>query len=169
MPMSYVGGSLKMPREVFYWILLISLIFVALRIYAWKDTALRLELGKMQQIALSLAVGALLGLVAGIVGIGGGIYLIPLIIILKLGSEKEAAACGAIFIWVNSLSGMIARFQYHAIDLARLFPLVLAVVLGGTLGSYLGASRLKPKTMKKWLGGIILVAIILLAKKILSY
>lgn len=168
MPASYVGGSLKLPKVVFYWVLLVSLVLVAIRIYVWKETALHLNLGRRAEIALSLVVGSLLGLFAGIVGIGGGIFLVPLIIILGLGSQKEAAACGAIFIWVNSLSGLIARLQYHSVDFLELFPLVVAVLAGGGLGSYLGSSRLPPRTMEKWLGGIVLVAIAFLAKNILT-
>ncbi len=167
-PMSYVGGSLAMPRRAFYWILLASLLLVAARIYLWTESALRLNLKRPGQVVLSLAVGSVLGLVAGIVGIGGGIYLVPLIVVLGLGSGKEAAACGAIFIWINSLTGLIARFQYHAVDLREFLPLVLAVVAGGTLGSYVGASRLSAGTMEKWLGGIVLLAIVLLARRILA-
>lgn len=92
--MSYLGGSLKLPKGVFYGILLISLIIVALRIYLWEEVSLKLDLSKTQKILLSLGAGSVLGMVAGIVGIGGGVYLVPLIIILGLGSEKEAAACG---------------------------------------------------------------------------
>jgi uncharacterized membrane protein YfcA len=166
-PMSYIGGSLRLPREAFYWILLITLIFVALRIYIWEKTSIQLKFGRAQQIVLSLCAGSALGFVAGTVGIGGGIYLVPLIIILGLGSEKEAAACGVIFIWVNSLSGLIARLQYNLVDITQFIPLIVTVLIGGLLGSHLGSSILRPRTMQKILGGIILVAIAFLAREIL--
>ena len=121
-----------------------------------------------EKIILSLFAGAVLGLVAGIVGIGGGVYLVPLIIILGLGTEKEAAACGAIFIWLNSCSGLLSRLQYNSIDLTNYIPLIIAVVAGGALGSYMGSSRFSPKVMEKMLGLVIIVAIIFLTKKILS-
>lgn len=165
-PMSYLGGTFRLQKDTFYWILLITLIFVALRIYVWQQTTLKLNIGKAGQIVLSLLSGSVLGLVSGIVGIGGGIYLVPLIIILGLGSEKEAAACGSIFIWVNSLSGLIARLQYHVTELTEFVPLIIAVLIGGTLGSYLGATGLKPATMQKILGAIILVTIFFLARKL---
>jgi len=167
-PMSYVGGSLKLPKDIFYWILLITLIFVALRIYVWEKTSLKLNIGKAQQIIFSLITGAVLGLIAGIVGIGGGIYLVPLIIVFGLGTEKEAAACGSIFIWVNSMSGLIARLQYNPINIKDFIPLIVAVVLGGVVGSHMGSAKFKPRTMQKVLGGIIIVAIAFLARKILS-
>jgi uncharacterized membrane protein YfcA len=163
-PMAYVGGSLRLSKEIFYWILLITLIFVVVRIYAFENTSLKLTLGSIQQVTLSLIVGSVLGLIAGIVGIGGGIYLVPLIIILGLGSQKEAAACGAIFIWVNSLSGLIARLQYNPVEIAPFIPLVFVVLIGGTLGSYMGSAKFAPRTMEKILGIIIVVAIVFLTK-----
>ena len=165
-PMAYLGGTLRVSPSIFYWLLLISLIFVALRIYFWKETQLRLNLDKKGKLLLSLVAGSVLGLVSGIVGIGGGIYLVPLIIIMGIGSEKQAAACGAIFIWLNSLAGIAARFQYNRIDLTEYLPLILAVLLGGMIGSFMGSSRFSAKTMEKLLGIVIIVAIAFLAEKL---
>jgi uncharacterized membrane protein YfcA len=140
---------------------------VAIRIYFWEKTTIDIKLGQVGKIMISLLAGAVLGLVSGIVGIGGGIYLIPLIIILGLGTEKEAAACGSIFIWLNSCSGLISRFQYNSIDLTDYIPLIVAVIAGGALGSFMGSSRFSPKTMEKILGSVIIVAILLLIRKII--
>jgi uncharacterized protein len=166
MPMAYIGGALKVPREVFYWILLVSLVFVAARIYLWQNTSLSIDVGKRGQIILSLIAGSLLGLVAGVVGIGGGIYLVPLIIILGLGSEKEAAACGAVFIWLNSLAGLLSRLRYNSIDLSDYIPLIAAVLVGGALGSFMGSFKFSPVAMEKILGGVIIIAIFFLIRKI---
>jgi uncharacterized membrane protein YfcA len=166
-PMAYVGGSLQVPKTLFYWLLMISLVVVALRIYVWRDTSITLELGRIGKTILSLIAGSLLGLVAGIVGIGGGIYLVPLIIILGLGTQKEAAACGAIFIWLNSCSGLVSRLQYNIIDIVSIIPLIVAVLIGGTLGSFMGSARFSPKAMEKILGLVIVVAIFFLARKVI--
>ena len=166
-PMAYLGGALVIPKQMFYWLLLVSLMFVAARIYFWKTTSLQLDLSKRQKISVAVISGGILGLIAGIVGIGGGIYLVPLIIILGLGSEKEAAACGAIFVWLNSASGLVSRLQYNTIDLMEYLPCILAVLAGAALGSFLGSSRLKAKSMEKLLGIIVVVAIVLLARKIM--
>ena len=91
-PMAYLGGSLQLPKEIFYWVLLVSLLFVVARIYLWKNVALQLSLSDRIKVFVSIASGSVLGLISGIVGIGGGIYLVPLIIILGLGSAKQAAA-----------------------------------------------------------------------------
>lgn len=168
MPMAYLGGALQLPKEMFYWVLLLSLVFVAARIYFWKNTIIKLNIDQKGKTIISLVAGSIFGLVAGIVGIGGGIYLVPLIIILGLGTEKEAAACGAVFIWLNSFSGLLSRFQYNSIDLLSHIPLIIAVLAGGSLGSFMGSFKFSPKTMEKILGAVIIVAILFLAKKVLA-
>jgi hypothetical protein len=164
-PMAYLGGGLHLPPRLFYLVLMLSLAFAALRIYFPGNTR-PLALSDHSKILLALGCGALLGLIAGIAGIGGGVYLVPLIILLGLGTAKEAAACGAFFIWVNSAAGLLPRMQQSPLDLRDLAPLIAAVILGGMAGSLLGAGRFEPRTMQKILGGILLVAIFFLGKKI---
>ncbi|MBT3276357.1 sulfite exporter TauE/SafE family protein [Candidatus Thioglobus sp.] len=166
-PFAYVGGALQLPKEMFLWILLASLILVAMRIYFWKDTGFRWQLNRQRKIVISLFLGSILGLIAGIVGIGGGVYLVPLIIMLNLGTQKEAAAAGTVFVWVVSLSGLVSRLQYNSINLLEYTPLIIAVMIGGFLGSYMGSFKFSPKTMEKTLGIIIIMAIVLLIKKII--
>ncbi|MDH5446691.1 MAG: sulfite exporter TauE/SafE family protein [Gammaproteobacteria bacterium] len=166
-PMAYLGGSLQLDKQTFYWVLLISLCFVAARIYLWSSTSLQLNLSARSKLVLALFTGSILGLVAGVAGIGGGIYLVPLIIILGLGTQKEAAAAGVIFIFINSLAGLIARLQYNMIDFGEYVPMIIAVALGGILGSHLGAVRYSPKTMERLLGGLVILAIILIGRKLI--
>jgi len=165
-PAAFVGGSLQLPKEMFYWVLLASLVFVALRIYFWDSLSLKISLSRKNQLIISILSGAILGLIAGIAGIGGGVYLVPLIILFGLGTEKEAAACGTIFIWLTSCSGLIARLQFNAIDVGDYTPLIVAVLAGGFAGSWLGSSRLSPRTMQKVLGLIVLIAIGFLIRKL---
>ncbi len=164
-PMAYVGGMLHLPKILFYMVLLISLAFAAMRIYFPKETK-PLELDNRGKFFLALGCGAVLGLIAGIAGIGGGVYLVPLILLLGLGTAKEAAACGAFFIWVNSVAGLAARIQYNSIDLNPYMPLIIGAVVGGLAGSILGARRFEPRTMQKILGTVLVVAILFLGKTI---
>lgn len=165
-PAAYIGGMWQVPKEVFYWILFISLLFVAARLYLWAYISIRYQFNSRTKVLLSLLVGGLLGLIAGVVGIGGGIYLVPLIVILGLGTEKQAATCGAVFIWLNSVSGLVSRLQYNSINLMNYWPLVIAALLGGFLGSYLGSFKYSPATMDKILGGIVLLEIVFLSNKL---
>jgi uncharacterized membrane protein YfcA len=165
-PMAWLGGSLQVPKELFFWLLLLCLCFVAARIYFWKETAFHTKTGSAGRLVISVLVGAILGLAAGIVGIGGGIFLVPLIIILGLGTPKQAAACGAIFIWLNSLAGLTSRLQYHDVNWIDYAPLYLGVIAGGALGSFMGSSRLSSATLEKVLGAIVIVAIVILLRKL---
>lgn len=164
-PMAYLGGMLHLPKQMFYVLLMVSLCFAAARIY-FPANSKPLQLDQRGKLLFALAGGAILGLVAGITGIGGGVYLVPLVILLGLGTAKEAAACGAFFIWVNSVSGLAARMQYHHVDIYPFLPLVLAALIGGVTGTLMGAGRFQPQTMQKILGSILLVAVLMLGRKI---
>ncbi|SVC32646.1 uncharacterized protein METZ01_LOCUS285500, partial [marine metagenome] len=105
-PMAYLAGSLNLPKGIFQLILLFTLILVVVRIYVLREFQFSFYLSGTKKWIFMVGLGAILGFVAGSVGIGGGIYLVPLIVMFGLGSEKEAAAAGTIFIWVNSLVGV---------------------------------------------------------------
>jgi uncharacterized membrane protein YfcA len=146
---------------------LVTLILVVVRIYFFNRLQFSTTLEGTARWVVILTLGALLGFVAGAVGIGGGVYLVPLLIMFQLASEKEAAATGAIFIWVNSLAGIVARFQQGAYDLAFMLPLLVAVILGGFLGSYTGAVRFRPQTIQKVIGVVIIIAIVMLGRRLI--
>ncbi len=165
-PMAYVGGAVGLPQTLFLWLLMLSLLAVAIRIYAPLPTELTLELSASQKVTVSLLVGAALGFIAGAVGIGGGIYLVPLIILLRLGTTKQAAAVGVIFVWVNSVSGLAARWLHDQLVIGHIAPFLFAVLAGAALGSSLGAGRLAPRAMEKILGVVVVIAVVLLAHKL---
>lgn len=165
-PMAYLAGSLHLSQTVFLTLLLATLVLVAVRIYFLNRLQLSVNLRGPARWVVIFSLGALLGFVAGAVGIGGGIYLVPLLIMFQLASEKEAAATGAIFIWVNSWAGLVARFQQGAYDLGFMVPLVVAVILGGFLGSYTGAVRFQPRTIQKITGVVVIIAIVMLGRRL---
>ena len=166
-PMAYFGASLDLGKDVFLWVLWISLLLVVIRIYFFEHIQLRLTLTPTYRIIISISAGTLLGFIAGVVGIGGGIYLIPLILVLGLGTAKEAAACGALFVWVNSVSGLFARAIHNPVPILDYWPLLIAVIAGGLLGSFLGAKHYSAKTIEKVLGIVIIIALVLLSRKLL--
>ncbi len=166
-PMAYFAGSQELPERIFNIFLLITLIFVVIRIYLIDDLKISIQLTGIQKWIFIFSLGGVLGFIAGAVGIGGGIYLVPLIIMFGLGTEKEAAASGAMFIWVNSLVGVIARAQIGTFDLQFILPLAIAVLIGGFGGSYFGAVQFEPKTIQKVMGSVIFIAIMFLIKGLL--
>lgn len=104
------------------------------------------------------------------VGLGGGTAYTALLailgasyqLILGLGTEREAAAAGAVFTWINSVAGLAARIQRLAVNWTDLAPLAGAVAVGAVLGAWMGASWLSRRTMQRVLGGIVVLAILLL-------
>ena len=166
-PMAYLAGSLDLPEFIFQIILIITLILVAVRIYIINGLTLSFQLSPIQKWMAIILIGSILGFFAGAVGIGGGIYLVPLIIMFRLGSTKEAAAAGAMFIWANSLAGVVARYQSGMLNTEFIFPLIGAVIVGGSVGSYFGSTKFKAKTVQKIMGVVIIVAIIFLIRKMI--
>lgn len=166
-PMAYMAGSLDLNEFIFQTILLITLILVVIRIYFFDTFTFSFQLSQARKWIFIILLGSILGFIAGAIGIGGGIYLLPLIIIFGLGSEKEAAAAATTFICVNSLVGFIARFKSGTFNSDFILPLIGFVAVGGFLGSYYGSKKYDTKKIQKIMGGIIIVAIILLTRKML--
>jgi len=159
-PLAWVGGTIHLSALKFNQLLALFLLIVAVRIYLFPRLALIRRIEPPWSIPLSLLIGASLGFISGALGLGGGIYLIPLIVLFGLGSQKEAAACGALFIWVNSLAGLGARLASHPLPpLYLMGPMLVAVAIGGYSGSFIGANRISPRTMQRILGVIIIIAI----------
>ena len=110
-------------------------------------------------------VGAILGSVAGLVGIGGGIWLSPILILSRFANPKRVAATASFFILTNSISGFSAHAITKTIDLEILVPLLLVVIIGGFLGSRFGAFKIEQNILRMIVGGIIAVAAFNIALK----
>ena len=167
LPMAYLAGSLDFSKKTFELFLLITLIIVVIRIYFFNELKISIALNNFEKKVLIFLTGSILGFVAGGIGIGGGIYLVPIIIMFGLGSEKEAAAAGAMFIWLNSLIGVAARTRAGSFDLDFILPLSIAVIIGGLIGSYFGAVRFSPSIIQRVMGSVIIFAIVILLKGLL--
>ena len=109
-------------------------------------------------VLIGIPTGAILGLVAGLVGIGGGIWLSPLIILTGMADPKRAAATSSVFIVANSVSGFLGQSVSKPIDFAILLPLALVVLAGGLIGSRLGALRFDHEKIRIIVGAIVAVA-----------
>ena len=165
-PAAWFGGRLQLPESIFQILLLLTLLVVAARIYLWKEPVLDLPRSVSFRLASALVIGAVLGFVAGAVGIGGGIYLVPVLIMTGVATTRQAAATGAAFILFNSVTGVLARASWSGIPWDLLIPLGATVALAGLAGSHYGSSRWPPRTIQRVLGIVILVAIGLLIHRL---
>ena len=155
-PMAYIGGSLAISDYLFRLLLGVSLFFVAIRIALPGDSFENgIVVSKARAWFVGLPVGAALGFMSGLVGIGGGIFLSPILLLMRWVNVKEAAACASFFILVNSLAGLGGQLQHGALDTHLLLPLGISVFLGGQLGAHFSAYRLPRRALEKVLAVLV--------------
>lgn len=166
LPFVYIGAKTQLPATIFYAILLITLCLSATRMALNASLAPSFNFNAFQKVIVSVLVGMVLGFLSGSLGIGGGIYLVPCIILLGLGSIKEASAVGAVFILVNSVIGLATKWQIGLVSISMILPALVTVGVGGMLGSWYGAKIWQAKTLNRMLLLILLVAIGFLTRKL---
>ena len=156
LPFAFLGGAIKMPGE-YYRPLVGGILFLsALRLLWRKDLKASTEWHD-PPIAVGVACGAAIGLLAGLTGTGGGIFLSPLLIFMAWSAPKPASGVAAIFILCNSVSGLLGNLTQLS-ALPRAIPLyAVAVLIGGLVGTTLGI-RLAAPVILRALGVVLLVA-----------
>jgi uncharacterized membrane protein YfcA len=154
-PLAFTGGYLSLPTHIFKLLVGIVLLFSAARLL----TRPPLDIEKSNPSrATALAIGGGIGLLAGLTGTGGGIFLTPLLLLFQWARARTASAVSALFILVNSLAGL-AGHAAAAKTLPNLAVILVAVAgVGGVAGSYLGSHRLPPAAIKRLLAVVLLIA-----------
>jgi uncharacterized protein len=154
-PMAFVGGGIALPTNSFKLLVGLVLLFSALRfVLDPRDP----EQAQAPSLPVAIGSGGALGLLAGLTGTGGGIFLTPLLLLMRWAHAKHAAAISALFILVNSSAGLLGNLARGG-ELPRpALALLGAVALGGTAGSYLGSRRLPVPTIKRLLALVLLGA-----------
>ncbi|MFZ2540239.1 MAG: sulfite exporter TauE/SafE family protein [Gallionella sp.] len=154
-PFAFLGGYIHLPTHTFKVILGLVLLYSAASLLF---TAQRDKQVSGPPRFQAMGVGAGIGLLAGLTGTGGGIFLTPLLLFMAWAEVKRAAAVSALFILVNSVAGL-AGYLSNANTLPSLItPLFVVAALGGGLGSYLGSRRFKPADIKRFLAVVLLIA-----------
>ena len=154
-PAAFLGATLEIPPELYKKILGICLLIAALRILIRpsKDEERR-ELS----IPIALASGALIGFFAGMIGIGGGIILSPLLLLTRWGGMKETAAASAAFIFLNSLAGLSGHIMAGMAVSPKIAVWIVAVITGGLIGSWTGGFKLSAAHLRYLITAVLLVA-----------
>ena len=156
-PMAYVGGMIQLPTNVYKIVLGVVLILAAVRL------AIKLKNDdevKDPPILACLLFGAVIGLLSGLVGVGGGIFLTPLLLLMRWSETRVAAGVSVLFIFVNSAAGLAG--QYYRGALAGLpnevWLWIAAAVVGGLIGSTLGSKKFNSMTLRRVLAVVLLFA-----------
>ena len=164
-PFAILGGYLLVDGAIYDLLLSICLVAAAWRLFSIRMSKIDVEGVPGWKIATP--VGGSIGFISGIIGVGGGIFLSPVLLLKQWATPKGAAATSALFIWVNSLAGLggAALSNQLAIDLEVLLPFVGAVLVGGFMGSRYGAEIAPQPVVRRLLVVVLLMAA---AKRILE-
>ena len=139
-PMAYIGGSLSIEKKLFE-ILLFLVLAVAgtLLLFNFKFYEDKQESYRKIPPPVSILIGMILGFISGVVGIGGGVFLSPILFLIKAGRPKHIVATASLFILINSISGIIGHLTKNAVltEVLNYWYLLAAVLVGGQVGNYL--------------------------------
>ena len=154
-PAAYAGGLIELPTRSHRFLLGAVLLVAAVRLaMSFRSDALR-----PPPSALALAaIGVVFGFVAGLTGVGGGIFLSPLLILARWEETRRTAGASAFFILVNSAAGLAGHLAGGGAVPAAAAPLTAVALAGGVLGSWLGARKLVPVTLRRILAAVLVVA-----------
>lgn len=155
-PAAYLGGAWKLTDTTYHYLVGTALLIAALRMLIGGQEERDVT---TPPFAVALILGAGLGLLSGLTGVGGGIFLSPIVLLLGWCRMRESAALAAAFILVNSIAGLVGyASSAQAAWPPNLWLFVAVALAGGVLGSELAARRLAPTTLKKLLGLVLLIA-----------
>lgn len=146
-PLAYLGGTMTLSDSIYKKILAICiLISIGRLLFQFRQ---KQEETRPISTLAGLASGGAIGLLSGMIGIGGGIVLSPLMLLMRWATLKQTAAVSALFIFVNSLSGLYGQLQKGGIQVTDNFQWsVAATIIGGLLGSYYGSQKFNVPTLR---------------------
>jgi uncharacterized membrane protein YfcA len=154
-PLAFLGGRISLPTHWLKVLLGLTLLYSALRFFIQPKEESEI---REPSLVTALGVGAVLGLLSGLTGTGGGIFLTPLMIFMRWGKTKTVAAVSVVFILLNSISGLLGVISSGNALPSLAWRLIPAAILGGTIGSYLGSKRFSPVVIKRILSAVLILA-----------
>lgn len=156
-PMAVIGGMIQLPTNVYKIVLGVVLVLAAVRL------AIKLKNDddvKQAPLVACLLIGAVIGLLSGLVGVGGGIFLTPVLLLMRWAETRVAAGVSVLFILVNSAAGLVGQYQRGALDALpnEVWIWIVAAAVGGLIGSTLGSTKFDSITMRRILAAVLLFA-----------
>ena len=170
-PFAFLGGSINIDKYIFE-ILLFFVLSVAGILLLINSNSFKSENIKINKINnfISILIGSILGFVSGIVGIGGGIFLSPILFLMKAGYPKQIATTASLFILINSISGILGQLTKENVinEILNYWPLFIVVLIGGQLGNFLNLRFLSNKILAVMTSLLVIFVAIRLGLRLLS-
>ena len=147
-PFAFLGASISIDKNLFeillFFILLIAGIFLLLESKSFNND--KIIIRKVSKV-ISIFIGSIIGFISGLVGIGGGIFLSPILFLLKAGYPKHITSSASLFILINSIFGVAGQLTKDIVlnEFFKYWPLFVAVLIGGQIGSFLNIKFLSNK------------------------
>ncbi len=156
-PFAFLGGHLQLPVAVFKTLLGIILLFSGVSFLAKPNFGQERIIAR-PHISVSILIGAAIGFLSGLTGTGGGIFLSPLILLMGWASVRAVSGTASVFIFVNSVSGLLGNFSSVS-KIPSALPLYAAAVLfGAIIGTRIGIRQFSNTAIKRALGGVLIIA-----------
>lgn len=155
-PMAFLGGRIDIDTGTYKIVLGILLLVPIIRFLFFQNIPVT-EI-KKSKVGISIIMGAVIGFISGVIGIGGGIILSPLLLLLKWTDQKQTAAISALFIFVNSLSGLIAQWTKGIDFNTNMIGYVVVTFAGGLCGAYFGAMKFNQNVLRILLALVLILA-----------
>jgi uncharacterized protein len=155
-PMAYLGGLVVVDGNIYKKILGLLLLVPIIRFYFFSNSKAIEK--RESNFALSVLIGACIGFLSGLIGIGGGILLSPLLLLLKWTDQKQTAAISALFIFVNSMSGLAGQLTKGIHFTTDMYTYVIIAFVGGLCGAYFGALKFRQVILKNVLATVLVLA-----------
>lgn len=155
-PSSFIGGMIEMDAAIYKKLLGILLLIPVARMLLTTNSDEQTK--NTPDLKLSLLIGAVIGFLSGLIGIGGGIILSPVLLMMSWTTQKQTAAISALFIFVNSVAGLAGQFSQGISLQPDMFAYVGVAFVGGSAGAWMGAAKLDHKALKYLLSIVLIVA-----------
>lgn len=155
-PMAFLGGLISVEADFYKKILGLLLLIPVIRFFFFAN--FQSEEIQKNNILLSILIGSFIGFLSGLIGIGGGIILSPVLLLLKWTDQKQTAAISALFIFVNSLSGLAGHLSKGIEFSPDMISYVVIAFAGGLCGSYFGSLKFNQNILKNTLAFVLLLA-----------
>jgi hypothetical protein len=168
-PLAFIGGSLPIEKRLFEILLFLVLatagILLLLNFRSYDDKE---ESYRNVPIIISILIGGVLGFISGVVGIGGGIFLSPILFLIRAGKPKHIVTTASLFILINSFSGIMGQITKNAVlnEISNYWYLLLIVLVGGQLGNFLNLKIFPTRILALVTAGLVLFVAIRMGTKL---